>query len=77
MSHTQTMIARQRVTPMCETPRWVNLLCWVNWFGFCASALLLLDHAFAVIPGMVSLLTMSVLSKARFATPPKRHENLR
>lgn len=76
MTHAQTMIPRQR-TKAQRAPRWVDLLCWANWFGFVASLLLASDHLFAVIPAMVSALTMSVLSKARFDTPPVRGENRR
>jgi hypothetical protein len=39
-----------------------------------ASCAMLLDHAFAVIPAMVTLLTMNVLSKARFDSPPHRNK---
>jgi len=76
MSHVQTFVPRT-ATRRRSTPRWVTMLCWANYVALVASALLTMDHKFAMIPGMVALLNMAVLSKARFDTPPNRGEFLR
>ena len=76
MSHVQTFVPRT-ATRGRSTPRWVTLLCWANYIALVASGLLSMDHKFAMIPGIVALLNMAVLSKARFDTPPNRGSVLR